>query len=134
MLLSSDGHVSLTDFNVAAKIRPGHKLTAFAGSLAYVGMCIKYFNFIAPEVFQKRYTFDVDFWSLGVTFYELIYGKVFIENIISKRPFRGKNHDLLVKGIMNEVVTFPKITRESVDPSDCINFISLVRIRNRLYL
>jgi hypothetical protein len=28
----------LTDFNVAAKIRKGAPLTAFAGSLAYVGI------------------------------------------------------------------------------------------------
>jgi hypothetical protein len=38
VLLSSDGHASLTDFNVAVKYRTGVQLTAFAGSLAYVGM------------------------------------------------------------------------------------------------
>lgn len=40
VLLSSDGHASLTDFNVAVKFRKGMQLTAFAGSLAYVGIMI----------------------------------------------------------------------------------------------
>ena len=83
ILLDGDGHVHLADFvrfsspiagsvtdfvrNVASEIKPGKDLTSKSGTLAY----------LAPEVYSgKGYTTDVDWWSLGVVFYECIYNKV----------------------------------------------------------
>ena len=77
VLLDSDGHVHLADFNVASDFKPNKLLTSKSGTLAY----------LAPEVFQGRgYLSEVDWWSLGVTFYECIYGK---------RPYEGKSHEEL---------------------------------------
>lgn len=81
VLLDSEGHVHLADFNVASDFRPPKLLTSKSGTLAY----------LAPEAFRgPGYLDEVDWWSLGVTFYECIYGK---------RPFEGKTHDELVENI-----------------------------------
>ncbi|KAG0158069.1 hypothetical protein PDIDSM_5582 [Penicillium digitatum] len=69
------------DANVASDYRPGKPLTSKSGTLAY----------LAPEVYEgSGYTFEVDWWSLGVTFYECIY---------NKRPFEGRNQETLSENI-----------------------------------
>ncbi|KAK7991864.1 hypothetical protein PG988_000658 [Apiospora saccharicola] len=77
VLLDADGHVHLTDFNVASDVIPGKVLTSKSGTLAY----------LAPEVYAgKGYTVTADWWSLGVLFYECIY---------NKRPFEGNSESSL---------------------------------------
>ncbi|CAK7219308.1 Serine/threonine kinase [Sporothrix bragantina] len=89
VLLDADGHVHLTDFNVASDIVPGRTLTSKSGTLAY----------LAPEVYAGRgYDFRADWWSLGVTFYECIY---------SKRPFEGNTESSLGQTIQNASPNFP---------------------------
>jgi serine/threonine kinase 32 len=81
VLLDSEGHVHLADFNVASDFKPTKLLTSKSGTLAY----------LAPEVFQsKGYLSEVDWWSLGVTFYESVYGK---------RPYEGKSHEELCDNV-----------------------------------
>ncbi|KAK1149240.1 Serine/threonine kinase [Aspergillus melleus] len=81
VLLDSEGHVHLADFNVASDFRPGKPLTSKSGTLAY----------LAPEVYEGGgYYCEVDWWSLGVTFYECIY---------NKRPFEGRSQDTLSENI-----------------------------------
>ncbi len=53
--------------NVASEFRPDKKLHSKSGTLAY----------LAPEVYGGGgYLSEVDWWSLGVVFYECIYNKV----------------------------------------------------------
>ncbi|KAJ9631246.1 uncharacterized protein PV06_03964 [Exophiala oligosperma] len=81
VLLDSEGHVHLADFNVASDFKPGKPLTSKSGTLAY----------LAPEVFRgSGYYSEVDWWSLGVTMYECVYGK---------RPFEGKTYEELAESI-----------------------------------
>ncbi|KAJ5899358.1 kinase-like protein [Penicillium taxi] len=80
VLLDSQGHVHLADFNVASDFRT-KPLTSKSGTLAY----------LAPEVYEGvGYLSEVDWWSLGVTFYECIY---------NKRPFEGRSQDQLSENI-----------------------------------
>ncbi|KAK6354826.1 hypothetical protein TWF696_003958 [Orbilia brochopaga] len=103
ILLDSDGHVHLADFNVASDIHPDRPLTSKSGTLAY----------LAPEVYAgKGYGTAVDWWSLGVVFYECIYGK---------RPFVSDSHEELAKEIMRASPHYP-ITSPPVS-TQCVSAI-----------
>ncbi|KAI1636958.1 kinase-like domain-containing protein [Biscogniauxia mediterranea] len=95
VLLDADGHVHLTDFNVASDVIPGKVLTSKSGTLAY----------LAPEVYGgKGYDIRADWWSLGVLFYECIY---------NKRPFEGNSETTLTNVILNANPKFP-VTQPAV--------------------
>jgi serine/threonine kinase 32 len=94
ILLDADGHVHLTDFNVASHYSITKPLASIAGSMAY----------IAPEVISRQgYTFTPDWWSLGITLYEMLFGV---------RPYNGRNGQELIanvsKGEVPEFFRDPK--------------------------
>ncbi|XP_039396755.1 serine/threonine-protein kinase 32B isoform X5 [Mauremys reevesii] len=70
ILLDEHGHVHITDFNIATIVKGSEKASSMAGTKPYM----------APEVFQAfmdggpGYSYPVDWWSLGVTAYELLRG------------------------------------------------------------
>nr|XP_051685678.1 serine/threonine-protein kinase 32B isoform X2 [Oryctolagus cuniculus] len=70
ILLDERGHVHITDFNIATVVKGAEKASSMAGTKPYM----------APEVFQvyvdggPGYSYPVDWWSLGVTAYELLRG------------------------------------------------------------
>jgi serine/threonine kinase 32 len=54
----------------------------------------------APEVLAKKgYTYTIDWWSLGVCAYELLFGR---------RPFRGKTNSDLTHSIVRDQLKFPE--------------------------
>ncbi|XP_066501864.1 serine/threonine-protein kinase 32A isoform X1 [Hoplias malabaricus] len=71
VLLDEHGHAHLTDFNIATIVKDDLKATSIAGTKPYM----------APELFQpfegthSGYSFAVDWWSLGITAYELLRGQ-----------------------------------------------------------
>ncbi|KAM5532882.1 hypothetical protein V8D89_013434 [Ganoderma adspersum] len=90
ILLDERGHAHLTDFNIAVHYSERRLLTGVAGSMAYM----------APEILAKRgYTYTIDWWSLGVCAYELIFGR---------RPFRGKTNSDLTHSISKDSLRFPE--------------------------
>ena len=90
ILLDEAGHAHLTDFNIAVHYSERRPLQGVAGSMAYM----------APEILAKRgYTSTIDWWSLGVCAYELIFGR---------RPFRGKTNSDLTHSISKDTLRFPE--------------------------
>ncbi|EMD38857.1 hypothetical protein CERSUDRAFT_112580 [Gelatoporia subvermispora B] len=90
ILLDEAGHAHLTDFNIAVHFSERRPLQGVAGSMAYM----------APEILAKRgYTSTIDWWSLGVCAYELIFGR---------RPFRGKTNSDLTHSISKDSLRFPE--------------------------
>jgi len=111
VLLDSDGHVHLADFNVASDFTPHKPLTSKSGTLAY----------LAPEVYEgKGYSCEVDWWSLGVLFYECIY---------NKRPFEASSHDSLAAKIAKGEPTYP-VTSPPVS-MPCLHAISSLLEKDR---
>ncbi|XP_037657919.1 serine/threonine-protein kinase 32A isoform X2 [Choloepus didactylus] len=74
ILLDEHGHVHITDFNIAATLPKEKHITTMAGTKPYM----------APEMFNSQreagYSFAVDWWSLGVTAYELLRGRLLEPN------------------------------------------------------
>ncbi|KIY67968.1 kinase-like protein [Cylindrobasidium torrendii FP15055 ss-10] len=99
VLLDSKGHAHITDFNVAIHYSERRLHTSIAGSMAYM----------APQVVGKKgYSWEADWWSLGVTAYELLF---------HKRPFDGKNAERMTHSILKDTVKFPEtseVTQECV--------------------
>lgn len=121
----------MTDFNIAVHFTERRALTSVAGSMAYMGTLtvptmlvqpnahdIVFSARTAPEVLSKRgYFSTVDWWSLGVVAYELLFGK---------RPYRGKTNSTLTDAILHESIKFPDNVDSIVSPAglDCIKSVS----------
>jgi len=108
ILLDEKGHAHLTDFNIAVHYSERRLLTGVAGSMAYMGepylpgvpSPILTPTIQAPEVLAKKgYTYTIDWWSLGVCAYELLFGR---------RPFRGKTNSDLTHSIARDQLKFPE--------------------------
>ncbi|CAA7265535.1 unnamed protein product [Cyclocybe aegerita] len=90
ILLDAMGHAHVTDFNVAIHYSERRLHTSVAGSMAYM----------APQVVNKKgYSWQIDWWSLGITAYELLF---------HKRPFDGRNSEKMTQSIMKDSLQFPE--------------------------
>ncbi|KAF7731827.1 hypothetical protein EC973_008342 [Apophysomyces ossiformis] len=87
ILLDQSGHVHLSDFNLACPIPKHRPLTSPSGTAVY----------FAPEVFKGAYSEAADWWSVGVTFYECIYGK---------RPWASEQGDELRQCVLRGHVRY----------------------------
>lgn len=111
ILLDERGHAHLTDFNIAIHFTERRALTSVAGSMAYM----------APEILAKRgYTSTIDWWSLGVVAFELMFGK---------RPFRGKTNSSLTNAIIQDEPRFPEVLPQVVGP-EALHFLEKILIRD----
>lgn len=111
ILLDERGHAHLTDFNIAVHFSERKVLTSVAGSMAYM----------APEILAKKgYTCTIDWWSLGVVAFELLFGK---------RPFRGKTNSALTNAIIREEPRFPDTLPQHVS-SDALHFLERILYRD----
>nr|AML78035.1 putative LOV domain-containing protein [Cathaya argyrophylla] len=125
LLLQSDGHLLLTDFDLSylSSCKPqlinntdlrGRKrkvknepLPTFVAepttaSNSFVGTE----EYIAPEIITGTgHSSAVDWWALGILLYELLYGHT---------PFRGKNRQNTFAKILHKDLTFPSIIPASL--------------------
>ncbi|KAJ3127589.1 hypothetical protein HK098_006118 [Nowakowskiella sp. JEL0407] len=90
ILLDSNGHIALTDFGLCKENLSFNDTTnTFCGTAEY----------LAPEVLTgKGYGKAVDWWSLGILFYEMTTGLP---------PFYSENTNLMYKKILHNPLIFP---------------------------
>ncbi|KAI9014130.1 kinase-like domain-containing protein [Hyaloraphidium curvatum] len=90
ILLDSNGHVALTDFGLCKEnVAYDDTTNTFCGTAEY----------LAPEVLTgKGYGKSVDWWSLGILFYEMTTGLP---------PFYSENVNVMYKKILHNQLTFP---------------------------
>ncbi|KAL1967937.1 hypothetical protein VTN77DRAFT_2354 [Rasamsonia byssochlamydoides] len=118
ILLHQSGHIMLSDFDLSKQSGPGGAPTMILGrngsgssSLPTIDTksCIADFRtnsfvgteeYIAPEVIQGcGHTSAVDWWTLGILIYEMLYGTT---------PFKGKNRTATFSNILRDEVQFPE--------------------------
>ncbi|KAL9026236.1 MAG: hypothetical protein Q9196_005065, partial [Gyalolechia fulgens] len=118
ILLHQSGHIMLSDFDLSKQSDPGGAPTMIVGrngatptSLPTIDTksCIANFRtnsfvgteeYIAPEVIKGcGHTSAVDWWTLGILVYEMLYGTT---------PFKGKNRNATFANILRDDVPFPE--------------------------
>lgn len=90
VLLSSSGHLKLTDFGICKLLGDAKNAYTICGTP----------NYMAPEIISVLpYTCSVDFWSLGVIIFEMLTGKT---------PFRGQDPEEVQQSICSQNIIIPK--------------------------
>ncbi|KAF9317879.1 serine/threonine protein kinase, AGC [Podila horticola] len=114
ILLHQTGHIMLTDFDLSKQSSPaGEPTVVKTGSPSVppaidTKSCIANLRtnsfvgteeYIAPEVIKGTgHTSSVDWWTLGILIYEMLYGVT---------PFKGKDRNATFQSILNTDVQFP---------------------------
>ena len=105
VLICDDGHIKLTDFGLS-KWLINQKTSTFCGTNEY----------LAPEIILgQQYSFEIDWWALGIFTYECNYGKT---------PFHDNSPKKIFQNIINKE---PKFTKNN---KDLIDFIKLLLEKN----
>ncbi|KAK8936865.1 Protein kinase PINOID 2 [Platanthera zijinensis] len=123
VLVRDDGHIMLSDFDLSFKCEVVPMLlrerSAAAGrsttktseliaepiaarSKSFVGT----HEYLAPEVISGTgHGSAVDWWTLGVFLYEMIYGRT---------PFRGEDNEKTIGNIMKQSLSFPLTAKDLI--------------------
>lgn len=100
ILVGADGHLKLTDMGLTKHLDETLTTSTFCGTAV----------FMAPEVVhQEQYSFEADFWQLGVLTYAMLFHQM---------PFEDENRARLMDKIMNLPPNIPKDGDEQA-----INFV-----------
>ena len=101
VMLDSEGHIKLTDFGLSKTMEESSSTSTLCGTTDY----------LAPEIIlRKNYSFEVDWWALGILTYEML---------TEKTPFNNDNRLKMLNDIVHSTPVFPNYVS-----SDAIEFIT----------
>ncbi|KAF2120604.1 serine/threonine-protein kinase-like protein nrc-2 [Lophiotrema nucula] len=142
ILLHQSGHIMLSDFDLSKQSDPGGRPTMIVGrngtsssNLPTIDTksCIANFRtnsfvgteeYIAPEVIKGcGHTSAVDWWTLGILIYEMLYGTT---------PFKGKNRNATFANILRDDVPFPEGSGVPSVSNLCKSIIRKLLIKDEL--
>jgi serine/threonine protein kinase len=95
IMLTSDGIIKIADFGIAKDLNTSKEITELANAAASV-------HYKAPELYNDNYDHTVDFYSLGITVYELL---------TNAKPFDAeKNIQILMQHQTKEIPQLKLLT------------------------
>ena len=109
IMVLSNGFIKIIDFGAAKKLKD--KTNTIIGTPQYM----------APEIILgDDYSFEVDYWSIGVCLYEFVYGEY---------PFANEVEEVIeiYSAVINQPLVFPTIIKDK----DCKNLIQLMLNKNK---
>ncbi|KAJ6258947.1 Serine/threonine-protein kinase [Drechslerella dactyloides] len=140
ILLHQSGHIMLSDFDLSKQSEPGGAPTMIisrVGSSSHsmptidTKSCIANFRtnsfvgteeYIAPEVIKGcGHTSAVDWWTLGILIYEMLYGTT---------PFKGKNRNATFANILRDEVGFPEGPNSPQISGTCKSLIKKLLVKD----
>lgn len=141
ILLHQSGHIMLSDFDLSKQSGPGGAPTMIPGRIGGnasaalptidTKSCIADFRtnsfvgteeYIAPEVIKGcGHTSAVDWWTLGILIYEMLYGTT---------PFKGKNRNATFASILRDDVQFPEHSGAQQTTNLCKSLIRKLLIKD----
>lgn len=75
--------------------------------------------YMAPQVVSRKgYSWQIDWWSLGITAYELLF---------HSRPFDGRTAEKMTQSILRDPLKFPESANARVS-DECIAFLQGVSV------
>jgi len=98
ILLDTRGHIRLVDFGMCKFLTHKEELSepGFCGTPEYM----------APEmILGLSYNHSVDWWSFGVSLYEMVVGKM---------PFGGEDENELLLNVCSEEIEYPSFLSEEI--------------------
>ena len=121
LIFDKNGYLHLTDFGIAITYNKNKKIKKLGGTPYYV----------APEIYDKKSkirNFSMDYFSLGVIIYELIFGN---------KPYSGKNkiellNEVQLKEVKIEINDLPKNFNNKNLFCDFINKLLKLNPKERL--
>ncbi|EPX74555.1 AGC/RSK protein kinase Ppk14 [Schizosaccharomyces octosporus yFS286] len=141
ILLHESGHIMLSDFDLSKQsgsigsptvIQARNSSPSSQSTYALdTKSCIANFRtnsfvgteeYIAPEVIKGcGHTSAVDWWTLGILFYEMLYATT---------PFKGKNRNMTFSNILHREVVFPEYSNAPSISSLCKSLIRKLLLKD----
>jgi serine/threonine-protein kinase ULK/ATG1 len=117
-ILIHNGNAKIADFGFA-------RFTDDINEKAFMTEGIGTPLYMAPEIYNKSsYNAKCDIWSLGILFYELLYGKT---------PWMGKSsYDLFVNNIQKKPLEFPAVPKRSDKVKILLQKMLTVNVETRM--
>ncbi|KAL1090859.1 hypothetical protein V6Z11_D07G118800 [Gossypium hirsutum] len=117
VLVRSDGHIMLTDFDLSLKCDESTSTPHIVSDQKPPVPGTH--EYLAPEIVSgEGHGSPVDWWTLGIFMYELFYGVT---------PFKGVDHELTLANIVARALEFPK---EPMIPAAAKDLISQLLVKD----
>lgn len=120
ILISADGHIRLTDFDLARAAPTPESEGSAINSDFRAHSVVGTLEYLAPEMLEGRgHGHSVDWWTFGVLLYEMLFGVT---------PFFAKSQWEIYPKLKACVVTFPPQVQIS---SECRDLLSRLLVKER---
>lgn len=130
ILVHQSGHCRLIDFDLSKQskvakreVKVGHSKRLVAVPDIVTHSFVGTEEYIAPEIIKGPHNASVDWWTLGILLYEMVFGRT---------PFRGTSQEKTFSKIQAGKISFPETPKVSKHCKDIIKKLLATDPRKRL--